>query len=409
MSSHQMMETSLSTDQALPARAANTRKTVLFVAKPAAYGGVEIHLLQLMRRFQESGVRLSLLCLGENVFSERLDPEQTVDVITGQRTPVSFWDWIRLFRALRPDVVVFIYNWIWWFPSVAPVAAWLAGIRKLYAIHHALPPSVPPKVDGIAPHALLRRLIGKRARHVLSSMVRPDLWDKTICVSNAVREALVRDYRFPRKKTLTIRNGVSLSEFAPSVSDGVAVRNRLGLGSDEFVLVCAARLTEQKGIDILLRAIAKALRDGVHCKCIILGDGPLRGQLLEQARELDLTGHVFFEGFQEDVRPYLQASSAFVLTSHSEGGGGPLSVLEAMACGLPCIVNGVGGSIEAVTHHVHGLVTPPGSPDAVADAISYLATHPQERAHMGQMARARACDAFDIEDAMSDLRRVILS
>lgn len=254
---------------------------------------------------------------------------------------------------------------------------------------------------------ILRRVIGRRARHLLSWMMRPSLWDKTICVSNAVREALIRDYRFPPGRTLTIHNGVSLSEFAPPSSDGIAVRNRLELHSDEFVIVCVARLTEQKGIDILLQAVAQVLRDGLSCKCVILGDGPLREQLLEQARGLGLSGHVFFEGFQKDVLPYLQASSAFVLTSHIEGL--PLSILEAMACGLPCIVTDVGGNAEAITDHVHGLIVPPTSVDAVANAISYLATHPHERAKMARMARTRVCEAFDIENAMAEIRHVILT
>jgi len=405
----QVIDGGLSPGQASQTHAAHARKTVLFVTKTNEFGGAEIHLLQLMRRVREPGVQLSLLCVEDDVFSERLDSDPTVDVITCKRVPESLRDWVRLFRASQPDAVVFIYSWLWCFPSIAPVGAWLAGIRELYAIQHALPPRVPPKVEGRSIRDALRRLIGKRARHLLGSMVRPNLWHKTICVSNAVREALIRDYRFPPERTLTIHNGVSLSEFAPSVSDGIAVRNRLGLRSDDFVLVCAARLTEHKGVDILLQAIARALRNGVPCKCIILGDGPLRELLLEQARELGLLGHVFFEGFQKDVRPYLQASSAFVLTSHTEGGGGPLSVLEAMACGLPCIVTGVGGSLEAITDQVDGLVVPPASANAVADAISYLATHPHERAQMGRKASTTACELFNIDHRMAEIKRVILN
>jgi glycosyltransferase involved in cell wall biosynthesis len=80
-----------------------------------------------------------------------------------------------------------------------------------------------------------------------------------------------------------------------------------------------------------------------------------------------------------------------------------------MACGLPCIVTDVGGNAEAVTHQVDGLVVPPGSVDAVADAISYVATHPHERARMSRMARATACEAFDIDKNMAEIRSVILS
>ena len=140
---------------------------------------------------------------------------------------------------------------------------------------------------------------------------------------------------------------------------------------------------------------------------VILGDGPLRDQLLDQARELGLPGHVLFEGFQRDVRPYLRASSAFILTSNSEGL--PLSILEAMACGLPCIVTDVGGNREAVIDQVNGLVVPPASAGAVANAISYLATHPQERAQMAKTARATVCELFNTDNRMAEIQRVILS
>jgi L-malate glycosyltransferase len=229
----------------------------------------------------------------------------------------------------------------------------------------------------------------------------------TICVSNALRDCLVKDFGFPARRVTTIHNGVSLSEFAPSDGRGAEVRKKLGISEDEFVLVCVARLSGQKGIDILLEAIAQVFRAGFECKCLIVGDGPLKEQLIEQASKSGLAGQVLFEGFREDVRPYLHASSAFVLTSHREGL--PLSILEAMACGLPAVVTDVGGNAEAVTHQITGLVVPTGSVEALADAISYLASHPEERERMARAARARARDAFDIEGAMAKIRQVILS
>jgi glycosyltransferase involved in cell wall biosynthesis len=203
-----------------------------------------------------------------------------------------------------------------------------------------------------------------------------------------------------------IHNGVSLSEFTPSESSGVEMRDKLGFLPDEFIVVCAARLSEQKGIDILLRALSEVLRNGVRCKCVIVGEGPLKNELLKQTRELGLSGCVLFEGFRHDVRPYLQAGSVFVLTSYSEGL--PLAVLEALACGLPCVVTDVGGNAEAITNNVDGLLVAPGSVEAVANAVSYLATHPRERAEMSRMARVRACGAFNIENSMAEIKRVIL-
>ncbi len=217
----------------------------------------------------------------------------------------------------------------------------------------------------------------------------------------------MNSYKFPARKTITVHNGVSTSTFVPSKMDGAAVRARLGVSPEDFLLVCAARLVEAKGVDILLQAVSRVVRQGISCKCVIVGDGPLKEKLLQQANSLGLSDYVFFEGFQKDVRPYLQAASAFILTSQLEGL--PLSVLEAMACGLPCIVTNVGGSAEAVKDQVVGLVIPPASVEAAADAILYLVTHPDECAEMASKTRETVCKSFDIDNRMSELARVILS
>jgi glycosyltransferase involved in cell wall biosynthesis len=400
-------------------------KKILFVSNSNEYGGAEKHLLELMRRLRGPGLQLCILCLQMDLFSERLGPDHNTEVITCTEPPQFLGDWVRLFRAVRPDIVVFVYGWFWAIPCAAVVGAWVAGIRRRISIQHLMTARypVPPQVLTAlqrrrSMRGIIRRLLGRRDAEVPLCVIASAnsvgqikrsayFYNMTICVSNALRDSLLKDFGFPSRKVKTIRNGVSVSEFVPAEDRRSEVREKLGCGRDEFVLVCVARLSEQKRIDILLQALARVLREGVRCKCVIVGDGPLRNQLLEQARSLGLSGHVFFEGFHEDVRPYLQASSAFILTSDTEGL--PLSILEAMACGVPGIVTNVGGNAELITHGVHGVIVPRGSVDAIADGISYLANHPQERTQMAKMARARACEAFDIENAMAQIRQVILS
>jgi glycosyltransferase involved in cell wall biosynthesis len=424
----QVMRTEVQPEEKRQARSRGARKSVLFISNSTEYGGAEKHLLELIRRMREPGVQLRILCLDKDFFTERLAPDQDVEVIVCEKAPRSIAGWISLFRTVQTDIVVFIYGVFWAIPSGALVGAWLGGVRRRFSIQHLMTEriAVPPQVSAVMKkrrslRGKLGRLLGRREPQwmedvplsIMASTSTPAelkrsayLSKTTICVSNALRDSLVKDFGFPARKLKTIHNGVSLAEFVPDERGGSKVRERLGLDREEFVLVCVARLSAQKGIDILLRAMARVVREGVHCKCVIVGDGPLKKQLCEQALELGLSGYVFFEGFHEDVRPYLQTGSAFILTSHREGL--PLSILEAMACGLPCIVSNVGGNAEAVTHQVHGLVVPPGSVDAVADAISYLATHSQERAQMSRMARARVCETFDIENAMAEIRQVIL-
>ncbi len=388
-------------------------KRVLFVSyvpQASDFGGAERHLLELVSRIGEPAYEVSVVCVGEDVFTERLSPGHHVKVIKWRELPKSFRKWVKLFEELKPDVAVFIYGWFWAFPRMVPVSAWVAGVRQRFAIQQLepspaqSPPSEPSRDLGEQLPA------GERVRRLLYPIVlrlSARFFQKILCVSQALEKTLIENFGFPANRMMTVHNGVAISRFGPSEKNGALLRQQLGLHPDEFVLVCPARLSEQKGIDILLQAIAKVRSSGVPCKCLIIGDGPLGVQLQRHADELGLSREVFFEGFQEDVRPYLQASTAFVLLSRAEGL--PLTIVEAMACNLPAIVTSVGGNAEAVLDRITGLVVPPESPEAAAEAIAYLAAHRDECVRMGLAARKRAIEAFDIEKTMAEIKAVILN
>jgi glycosyltransferase involved in cell wall biosynthesis len=386
------------------------KRTLLFVTNAFSYGGSEKHLLELLSRLEDGNVQSVVLCTDSDPFTERLKEGCRSSVaIRSEKSLKSVRDWLRVFREIKPDVVVLVYGTIWMLPWIAAVAVRLAGIQKLYAIHHLmpLPPREPRILEIKSPLDVLRRVFGRRVRRILSARVPPNLCNKTICVSDAVRDSLIQQYGFPARKMLTIHNGVSSREFTPDRSDAISIRTKLEIRFDEFVLVCTARLSAEKGIDILLSAMSQIIQKDPSCKCIIVGEGALKEKLLEQVKSLGLRRHVFLEGFHADVRPYLCAADVFALTSHVEGL--PFSVLEAMACGLPCVVTNVGGNAEAVAHNVNGLVVNPGSVEEVVQAIIYLLTHPQERARMADASRSRAYQEFDIEARMADIKRLILN
>jgi glycosyltransferase involved in cell wall biosynthesis len=386
------------------------KRTLLFVTNAFSYGGTEKHLLELLNRLEDGNVQSVVLCTDSDPFTERLKERCHSSVlIRSEKSLKSIKDWLRVFREIKPDVAVLVYGTIWQIPWFAAVAARLAGVQKLYAVHHLmpLPPWEPPVLKIKTARDIWRRVFGRRVRRILSARIPPNLCNKTICVSNAVRDSLIRQYHFPARKMLTIHNGISPREFAPGRTDRLAIRTKLEIRSDDFVLVCTARLSPEKGIDNLLSAISQIIQKYPSCKCIIIGEGHLREKLLEQVKSLGLSRHVFMEGFQADVRPYLCASDAFVLTSHIEGL--PFSVLEAMACGLPCVVTRVAGNAEAVVHNVNGLTVNPGSVDEVVQAVTHLLTHPQERARMAQASRSRVCEEFDIEFKMAEIKRLFLS
>lgn len=390
------------------ALARNTSHKIAFVTNTGEYGGSERHLLDVVRKLiqAEPGVQISILCPAEDLYSKYLTQAEAarIKIVLCRGRLKSFGDWYRLFSTLHPDVVVFVRAWLWCYQWYVPIAARLAGIRRRVSIAHLAPPVVSLAIGEKANPGILLRF--RRIAHLRALRLSARFENATICVSKAIRDALVNDYHFPADRTITIQNGVSLAELNLQQSDGAGVRAKLGLGAHEFLLVCIARLNQQKRIDILLNAMAQLMAGGVPCKCVIVGDGPLRENLVNHAAALGLNGCVFFEGFQEDPAQYLQAGTAFVLTSGVEGL--PLALLEAMARGLPCIVTNVGGNAEAVTDRVHGLVVPAGSATEVASAIEYFVTHPDERAEMGKLARARVHEEFDIEKCMDRIKSVIL-
>jgi glycosyltransferase involved in cell wall biosynthesis len=380
-------------------------KRLLFVHNSREFGGAEKHLLDLIEVMSGSGVQMSILCMDSDFFTERLSAKDhnRVDVIRIAGQP-KFRQWTRLLRAARADSVVFIGGCLWNFPWYVAMVGFLAGISSRFLIAHLPPPPPPEKIPGWSPAKIARRL--RRRRHLTAIKFGATFFTRTVCVSNQIRRFLVSEYQFPNKRTVVIHNGVRLAEFDSLRSIAPTVRRHFGVGAEDFLVVCVARLSEQKALNILIDAMGKVAGADSHCKCIIVGEGPLRAELEAQVLALGLANLVFFTGFQQDVRPYLAAANAFTLTSRNEGL--PLSVLEAMAAGLPCVVTDVGGNSEIITDGVEGRIVPSGSVAAVADAITALIQRPQICSKMSSQARKKVKAEFDLLEQMTQIAKVLL-
>jgi glycosyltransferase involved in cell wall biosynthesis len=166
------------------------------------------------------------------------------------------------------------------------------------------------------------------------------------------------------------------------------------------------RFERAKGVDVLLQAMALIAPQHPGCRCVIVGTGPLESELRALSEALDLSKSVIFVGYAPDVRPYLEAADIFVLPSRREGL--PLAVLEAMACGLPCVVTDAGGNSEAVSHGRSGLVVKADSAAELADAITQLLRNKEERRRLGANARKRVEQEFNTDETMARIAAVLL-
>lgn len=383
------------------------KRRIGFVTRSAVFGGAEKHLSDLLARMPRESVEPIVMCFDGNPYADmcRLSTHDHVDVVGGLVWRSSLHLRSFLLR-MRLDTVVFVNSFRGMFPGSAYIVARLLGIPKVYAIEHSVADHGPSWIPKNGTVNRLRRVIGKRARIKMWARLTGRVCHRTICVSEAVRERLVSEWGYPARSTITIRNGVDLHRYS-KIENGssFALRRELGISEAEPIVLCVARLSEEKGVSVLIEALWSVEKGGLRFHSIIVGDGPLRTKLEKRAAELGLRSRITFMGHQEDVRPYYAAATICVLPSLSEGL--PLVLLEAMASGVPCVVTQVGGIEEVVTHGVDGFIVPPRSPDAVSGAIRCLLENEPERARIAAKARMRVEGAFDIDITARKIQAVL--
>jgi glycosyltransferase involved in cell wall biosynthesis len=150
------------------------------------------------------------------------------------------------------------------------------------------------------------------------------------------------------------------------------------------------RLQPEKGVDVFLRAAALVSARVPSARFVVVGDGPLRGELEALAGRLGLEGRVEFLGYRPDARELLGGLDVLAVSSRSDGA--PLVVLEALTAGVPVVGSAVGGIPDQIRHGREGLLVPPGDPHALADALAALVAEPARARAMGAAGRRRARD-----------------
>jgi glycosyltransferase involved in cell wall biosynthesis len=160
-------------------------------------------------------------------------------------------------------------------------------------------------------------------------------------------------------------------------------------------VLAVGRLSAEKGFGILIEALACLKEKGTPQRLVLIGDGPLRGSLEEKARRAGVAELVEFTGElgPEEVRTHLDRADLFCLPSFSEGL--PISIMEAMAVGVPVVTTWVAGIPELAEPGVTALTVPPARVDALASALGRLAEDVPLRVRLAAAARKRVEDLHD--------------
>jgi glycosyltransferase involved in cell wall biosynthesis len=196
---------------------------------------------------------------------------------------------------------------------------------------------------------------------------------------------------FDAKQIHRMVNGIDLSMFDSSHLPSHA-KESLRLDG-KLIILFVGRLSAQKSLSTLIRAVERASSFCAELHLVIVGDGPERSNLEALVRELKLSDRVTFAGLHSDVRVYLSAADIFALPSISEGISNAL--LEAMSVGLACVASSVGGNSEVLDHGNCGVLLAQNNTECWADAFLDLAVNENRRVQLGKAAQARIKNVYD--------------
>ena len=188
--------------------------------------------------------------------------------------------------------------------------------------------------------------------------------DAVIAVSDDVRDSISSRYR---SDVEVVVHGVNVGEVRAHLAERDQVRKELGVGTGESLAVTVANLRVGKNYPGLLDAARIVVDRGASVRFVAAGQGQLQTEIAELHRQSGLGDHFTLLGYRNDATRLIAAADILVLASHHEGL--PVTVMEALTLGVPVVATAVGGIPEVVTSEENGILVPPGSPVALADAI----------------------------------------
>lgn len=276
----------------------------------------------------------------------------------------------RVFQEFRPDIVhTHVHVMRYAFPSLV----YFKPRLMVHTVNNMAEQEIEPRARW------LQRLAYKRG-------VIP------VAVAREVAVSLERLYGIGGCRV--VWNCIPTNLYASPQTPRAAWRPKQGFSEEDVLFLCVARFAPQKNHELLLNAFAKGPASNAKAHLVLAGEGVLRARLQRQVNELGLTNRVHFLGLRRDIPDVLGAADIFTLSSDWEGN--PLSVIEAMAAGLPIVSTAAGGVPELVQDGKEGFVVQPGRTEQLSEAMTLLLHNPGLRRAMGAAASTRAREQFDV-------------
>lgn len=356
------------------------RTGVLYFSNSTIRSGAEEHILTLLRRLDRSRFELGLACPPSLAREMKPDLPGDVAVFPVELSRVGHGRAaLRLLNRLRRGVVDVLHSHLFYSSMFASPLGWLAR--------------VPVIVE--TPHCREQWRRGRLKSSFVVDRAAARFVDHYVAVSQANARYLIDEKRLPPEKVVVIENGCDVARFDPRRPPPEGLRERLGFGPRDPILMVVGRLEPQKGHAVLIDALPEIRRRFADVRVVCLGEGSLRQELEARARMLGVADAVAFPGRQPRIEEWLPLADLTVLPSFYEGL--PLVALESLAAGRAVVATAVDGTPEIVVDGETGLTVPPGDPAALARAVCDLLADPARRQAMGRRGRDRVVSQFSEE------------
>jgi glycosyltransferase involved in cell wall biosynthesis len=323
---------------------------------------------------------------------------------------MSWTECIALLRDLRADLCIFAKTTFDAGAFALDLAARIL-FRRYITIEHMMAESMPPRTSRRHCFGLLPGLGFWWYRLFLKRHLRSVIPKRVVCVSDAIKNRLIRDYRFPHTKLLRIHTGVDPVLFQRSPESRRSMRIAWGIPQDALVFGSVGRMDHCKGYDILLDLFPQVATNLPRrdIRLVLVGEGPRKGALEISARNSALKDNrVLFAGFMDKPWEAYSAFDIFAMPSRTEGL--PLALLEAMASSCCPIAMGVGGIPEVISDPSLGWLVQPGDRLGLLHAMKMAAQCNNDELHlMGARARAHIMAEFDARPQYQILAELIES
>ncbi len=349
---------------------------VLHIVPLLSPGGAERVTVHIVTRLNRQRYEAAVVSLGrrKECDLDRLLEEAGVEVrYLGKPPGFDYRMYHKLYRTLRdyrPDIV---HTHMQVLRYALPSILLLKRASLLHTIHNLAERDVEPRARFIQRYAFNHGVV-------------------PIGVATEVALSVERLYGI--QECRVISNGIPTDRYARPQVSRKEWRAREGFGDDDVLFVCVARFAPQKNHALLLKAFAQGPASDPNAHLVLVGEGVLRERLEEQVKNLGLARQAHFLGLRTDIPEVLGAMDVFVLSSDYEGN--PLSVMEAMAAGLPIVSTAAGGVPDLFEYGKEGFLVQPGDVQGLSNSMASLLGNREARQSLGMAAARRAREKLDV-------------